>query len=198
MFQSTPARGGRPAKGLPKSRRTCFNPRPHVAGDQYADQHGGGMVGFNPRPHVAGDDDACHADDAKHDVSIHARTWRATRRRSGHRAGGDVSIHARTWRATIDLSVNGQKVDTFQSTPARGGRRSRCRPCPTAQTFQSTPARGGRPWAGVSLITHPGFNPRPHVAGDRKPLHRVAAYQPFQSTPARGGRHSPAPSPYRC
>ena len=104
----------------------------------------------------------------------------------------DVSIHARTWRATCGLEVARGFVPMFQSTPARGGRHrtvgktgyldkvsihartwraTNGSAVPAYQCpFQSTPARGGR----LCLTPENTLRPR------------------FQSTPARGGRHLPA------
>ena len=57
LFQSTPARGGRLHTDAVCSRRPqCFNPRPHVAGDnRNRSAHRPLHRCFNPRPHVAGD-----------------------------------------------------------------------------------------------------------------------------------------------
>ena len=97
---------------------------------------------FNPRPHTAGDVE--RRDNKHHDeVSIHARTRRATLfvlDRHGERI---VSIHARTRRATGLTGAH-----------------------PSYIAFQSTPAHGGRP--SLTRSTRPAecFNPRPHTAGD--------------------------------
>ena len=142
-FQSTPARGGRHYR-----RRSCV-PLPR----------------FNPRPHAAGDVD----------LKITA-------------VDVDVSIHARTRRATMALPKK-SLAERFQSTPARGGRRDgtagsgaarRFNPRPHAAgdqtpaeyttprgSFQSTPARGGRrPIRDRTSDESRRFNPRPHAAGD--------------------------------
>ena len=57
------------------------------------------LLSFNSRPHVAGDDEDRHHGLLSW-VSIHARTWRATRAVPLRVPARRVSIHARTWRAT--------------------------------------------------------------------------------------------------
>ncbi len=55
----------------------------------------------------------------------------------------------------------------FQSTPARGGRRSVYRDLRERKMFQSTPARGGRPrYNPLCANFSRCFNPRPRAAGD--------------------------------
>ena len=75
---------------------------------------------FNSRPHVAGD--------------------LRFRRRFQH---VEVSIHARTWRATFEGRHPGD-FPRFQFTPARGGRHREAAEAVLATMFQFTPARGGR------------------------------------------------------
>ena len=56
VFQSTPARGGRPPVVLLMMLEAAsFNPRPHAAGDRPAPRNVSTTAGFNPRPHAAGD-----------------------------------------------------------------------------------------------------------------------------------------------
>ena len=121
-----------------------FNPRPRVAGDAQTVGLNTMRTSFNPRPRVAGDVIVV-AISARMTVSIHARAWRATRR------GPDC----------------GSRAERFQSTPARGGRRS-----PTSLPHVPTLR----------------FNPRPRVAGDRSITSNEQPTDQFQSTPARGGR----------
>ena len=78
---------------------------------------------------------------------------------------GEVSIHARTRRATAQ---------------AHGG--------VAAQKFQSTPARGGRRTTGNVAKPLLCFNPRPHTAGDPQVILVQYGRALFQSTPAHGGR----------
>ena len=54
-----------------------------------------------------------------------------------------VSIHARAWRATT-FSASACRRETFQFTPARGGRLAVPRYRDEVARFQFTPARGGR------------------------------------------------------
>ncbi len=152
----------------------CFNPRPHAAGDSTAAaaRHRR-RTSFNPRPHAAGDIVRTVPDARAIDVSIHARTRRATGSRVHLEAYALVSIHARTRRATSG------------------------RPRPSIGSgFQSTPARGGRRGPSLRPPAGPGcFNPRPHAAGDMADAHRTSPVIPFQSTPARGGRRDPLGTP---
>ena len=199
LFQSTPARGGRQRR-TPRCRgwESCFNPRPHAAGDDGVRTISGTLR-----------------------VSIHARTRRATDAAGDEVAACAVSIHARTRRATFVPAAN-YSVPRFQSTPARGGRRHggrrRARPggvsihartrratlanaCLNgAFVFQSTPARGGRhrahrvvpapPCVSIHARTRRAtvircataswtrsFNPRPHAAGDAVPRGTAAMPQ---------------------
>ena len=99
-----------------------FNPRPRMEGDtprqcrrwrpssfQSTPSHGGRLVR----------DIRCAN---RHDVSIHALAWRATKRSSS-------ALH----------------VNWFQSTPSRGGRLDQATRADVLPSFQSTPSRGGRP-----------------------------------------------------
>ena len=83
-----------------------------------------------------------HLDDSE--VSIHARTRRATLVELDAVKPESVSIHARTRRATWAWRDSAALSESFQSTPAHGGRpRGRCKP-----------------------DSRRCFNPRPHTAGD--------------------------------
>ncbi len=124
--------------------------------------------GFNSRPRVAGD--AGVGRPVRHlAVSIHARAWRAT---------------AKEWRGGI--------LETFQFTPARGGRPIAA--CPAIDTMLVS--IHARAWRATSEPAEADaarrFNSRPRVAGDcvrsRETLPLV-----FQFTPARGGRHRGLP-----
>jgi len=76
-----------------------FNPRPHTAGDKSDLDKFIETACFNPRPHTAGDAlDLTIAEAAE--VSIHARTRRATKIKKNRKKHLTVSIHARTRRAT--------------------------------------------------------------------------------------------------
>ncbi len=105
LFQSTPAHDGRRARHAPRTRRrTGFNPRPHTTGD------------------IAG-----HKAMIRYDVSIHARTRRAT------------------W-----WPQRSQVVMMFQSTPAHDGRR------PSASSSCSRARFNPRPHTTGDLsATHP-------------------------------------------
>ncbi len=54
-FQSTPPRGGRPARPATRSRPPCFNPRPRAGGDAVAELPVAKLACFNPRPRAGGD-----------------------------------------------------------------------------------------------------------------------------------------------
>jgi len=97
-FQSTPARGGRPAALDGLAAEVCFNPRPRAAGDFRDLQHENDQI-----------------------VSIHARARRATDGLGCMLAGfGFQSTPARGGRRLLVGAADFH--DAFQSTPARGGR----------------------------------------------------------------------------
>jgi len=82
-------------------RRTCFNPRPHAAGDADAVAATESLKSFNPRPHAVGD-----AYNRPGGPSA-AEQFQSTPARGGRPLGQinlvdriAVSIHARTRRAT--------------------------------------------------------------------------------------------------
>ena len=79
MFQFTPARGGRQSPLWIDNAAGRFNSRPHVAGDIGSTLAIFYCASFNSRPHVAGDSLRALRGDVG-EVSIHARTWRATAR----------------------------------------------------------------------------------------------------------------------
>ena len=147
-FQSTPPRGGRragagrrgrdpvvsihaPARGATGTAPTatcitpCFNPRPRAGGDRsprcWARPPG---PRFNPRPRAGGDVREGDVEAGRTAVSIHAPA-----------------------RGATGASQTGAELDTFQSTPPRGGRLSTTVQSTPATVFQSTPPRGGRLWA---------------------------------------------------
>jgi len=164
MFQSTPARGGRPGRPGMTILTGKFQSTP---------ARGGRLATSVALNRTA-------------EVSIHARARRATVALAGF-----STVHlfqstpARGGRpATDEISIG---AHLFQSTPARGGRR---RPGPSLRRpamFQSTPARGGRrPWPQCPLRCC--FNPRPRAAGDLGDMRSAVTHLVFQSTPARGGR----------
>ena len=171
-FQSTPPRGKRRARPIP---RPGFNPRP-------------------PREATSG----CDGADA---VSIHApareatpyprtaavtaiqRVFQSTPPR-GKRPGAamsphriqEVSIHAPAREAT---SFGSQPMVafgmSFQSTPPRGKRPGAAStPHRVPRKFQSTPPRGKRPaTSGPCPRTCPCFNPRPRAGSDSRRVHPV-------------------------
>ena len=147
------------------TRALRFNPRPHAAGDGEDFRLRGRAKRFNPRPHAAGDPLAARLDVGDYVVSIHARTRRATPRFPFRPRMGNVSIHARTRRATHSFGY-----------------------CTIFDSFQSTPARGGRLRATRFGCLLDCFNPRPHAAGDLITDPTCNRLVMFQSTPARGGR----------
>ena len=133
-----------------RSRRRCavamrFNPRPHAAGDGCdTDVTAEAQVSIHARTRRATPAAALAAkaasmfqstparggrprsggDPTRLEVSIHARTRRATIAASARSRPGDmVSIHARTRRATQLAPAMRMVAESFQSTPARGGRR---------------------------------------------------------------------------
>ncbi len=119
-FQFTPARGGRRRGSSRLSAGTSFNSRPHVAGDTAATD-GQTKRRFQFTPARGGRRWAAGVGGVFGDVSIHARTWRATCGQVMQLKALEVSIHARTWRATVKR-LRRDRTKKFQFTPARGGR----------------------------------------------------------------------------
>ena len=151
----------------PRSTSSCggsFNPRPHMAGDLAEIQPPREQVMFQSTPAHGGRRDVNLDIGVRALVSIHARTWRATKGGMAYVEAFLVSIHARTWRATRTRQ-HSNSSRLFQSTPAHGGRpgangiigvlsvsihartwRATIGPCKSRRQrmFQSTPAHGGR------------------------------------------------------
>ncbi len=121
-----------------------FNPRPRVGGDRRMESICLSGKCFNPRPRVGGDEPSVHNSMICQDVSIHAPAWGATA--------------ASCWYAFI--------VDSFQSTPPRGGRP----PCSSADhvwhCFNPRPRVGGDLRSYACCRHQICFNPRPRVGGD--------------------------------
>ncbi len=213
MFQSTPARGGRPTR-CPRSPTTLvFQSTPARGGRLYrsATSAASFSVSIHARAGRATSGHRHHR--IREAVSIHARAGRATRVPAAGprgntsfnprpRGAGDgafpvgpagrarVSIHARAGRATRVTRSTTTGACTFQSTPARGGRRAQ--PCPARHgRAVSIHARAGRATPGpVSPAPCAWrFNPRPRGAGDWSAGQSAVDGNAFQSTPARGGRH---------
>ena len=101
-FQSTPPRGGRPTNTTTTYEAQCFNPRPRVGGDRMALR-----------------------DLARPVVSIHAPAWGAT----VHALGSGSARRSFNPRPRVGgdrlPSVFTVCPGRFQSTPPRGGRRTR-------------------------------------------------------------------------
>ena len=159
-----------------------------MAGDRRAEKIAFLPGSFNPRPHVAGDALALGALLSRLQVSIHARTWRATSALSA--PSRMMQCFNPRPHVAGDCQFRSAKAHPcgFQSTPARGGRPELLEFVATHTEFQSTPARGGRPEGSVWKAANACFNPRPHVAGDRIRAPASPSRRRFQSTPARGGR----------
>ena len=78
-FQSTPARGGRRMlRNWKMAVRRCFNPRPHAAGDPFAQRDFQVLDMFQSTPARGGRHECVGLGAALQQVSIHARTRRAT------------------------------------------------------------------------------------------------------------------------
>ena len=102
----------------------------------------------------------------------------------------DVSIHARTRRATYRLADTQPLETSFNPRPhAAGDNQRRPRVAMRPDSFNPRPHAAG----DVPSIRHPAtetsFNPRPHAAGDERAVNGPYPTVRFQSTPARGGRH---------
>ena len=143
-FQSTPAHGGRPRYTAPDSIHRSFNPRPHTAGDpDTCPDILKASISFNPRPHTAGDmrrilrlGRVMSFNPRPHTAGDLQETLSAV--------GKDVSIHARTRRATLKLSAATADDNSFNPRPHTAGDYNRPAAVCKAGKFQSTPAHGGR------------------------------------------------------
>ena len=165
MFQSTPARDGRPEHAwLVNVCSLSFNPRPRATGDQGSVCRRCRWGCFNPRPRATGDRDE-ETTGLSLIVSIHARARRATAVARRQRVGDGVSIHARARRATLAATATAAR-EKFQSTPARDGRQRAGNNTLVPPPFQSTPARDGRRMHPSTATEGMGFNPRPRATGD--------------------------------
>ena len=235
-FNPRPRAAGDVLAACVYARPDSFNPRPRAAGDHSpACSRSRGLRRFNPRPRAAGDDPSAASPTTRKtfqstparggrrlprrqppstgwNVSIHARTRRATRRPSRGiaprpscfnprpRAAGDarsyrasraseVSIHARARRATPSPDHHGTQL-MFQSTPARGGRhRSRCsaRIHETVSIHARTRRATAAPMSSYRRVLW--FQSTPARGGRRRrPGTGSRGVHVFQSTPARGGR----------
>ena len=165
-FQSTPARGGRPTQINGVGTGNVFQSTPARGGRPNLTNAPTAGDRFNPRPHAAGD------------VQGLGRSLDST-----------VSIHARTRRATVEPRFNRASL-SFQSTPARGGRRGLLQALAPGDRFNPRPHAAGD---GRSFNDDPRrlcFNPRPHAAGDMITQFFRKRFLRFQSTPARGGRRN--------
>ncbi len=164
VFQSTPARGGR-RRLAPDRQRTCFNPRPRAAGDRRGVAVSMSITTFQSTPARGGRRCCGFSDRCQLHVSIHARARGATID-SRDAAAQLVSFNPRP-RAAGDLVDAVAPASACVSIHARA-RRATCRStcCRSMTMFQSTPARGGRHVLVASSMCR----------------------QMFQSTPARGGR----------
>ena len=166
LFQFTRARGARPPLSAPSPAPVGFNSRAHGARDRRHQNPAPCGRCFNSRAHGARD--------LRAGPGVHR---------------GDVSIHARTGRATWP-GTGGTTTERFQFTRARGAR-----PCGRrrgAVRGVSIHARTGRATCRTWLSPPcRGFNSRAHGARDSPGL----APRPssgFQFTRARGARQDPA------
>ena len=101
VFQSTPARGGRRrVSSIARLLLRRFNPRPHAAGDRRLRRRSVADALFQSTPARGGRPRTVERGHAGVDVSIHARTRRATQHHIRTAGSDTVSIHARTRRAT--------------------------------------------------------------------------------------------------
>src|ERR1019366_8868269 len=126
VFQSTPARGGRPIAADVDAHRRHVSiharaRRATVSQSLYQIRSG---VSIHARARRA--TRYVGVDSWPEWVSIHARARRATRYVGVDSWPEWVSIHARARRATFDGFTTLSNVDVFQSTPARGGRQRQC------------------------------------------------------------------------
>ena len=188
LFQSTPAHGGRLATtSRIVSPMASFNPRPRMAGDSFGLASQSRQVCFNPRPRMAGDQSGSRRAHGNHDVSIHARAWRATFVLAPHhcrpcfnprpRMAGDPHSPA------YDLGRY-----CFNPRPRMAGDNSDRFARPQHGSFNPRPRMAGdetknrhgavlgvsihaRAWRATRIATElccmrQRFNPRPRMAGD--------------------------------
>ena len=161
-FQFTRARGARQTPPEPGTVRTVFQftrargARPSTIGAWPWTRC------FNSRAHGARDGTLC-ARKGGEDVSIHARTGRATRHELHHDKDGSFNSRAHGARDDGPVHAPPQRMVSIH---ARTGRATPARPPPLR-------------WAC--------FNSRAHGARDEAPLPAVQAHQ-FQFTRARGAR----------
>ncbi len=120
------------------------------------------------------------------EVSIHARTRRATKHLLSLILSLSVSIHARTRRATFWLSHT-LPADSFNPRPHTAGDVQQRFFVSRRQRFQSTPAHGGRHTHLLIVLDTPGFNPRPHTAGDRTTPSSAKSLASFNPRPHTAG-----------
>ncbi len=173
LFQFTRARGARQDTPVELPLEAFrFNSRAHGARDSFRSAGSRARSCFNSRAHGARDSSAS-VKPGWHDVSIHARTGRAT--------------GLGTYRPGRYL---------FQFTRARGARLNTAKPAAIGRSFQFTRARGARP--DVPRQGRQGtscFNSRAHGARDRP----VRDYSTSLSVSihARTGRATKKPDEWR-
>ena len=192
-----------------------FNSRPHVAGDmggklaqprvivfQFTPARGGRLLGhaleelgasFQFTPARGGRPAAASMRTLSKVVSIHARTWRATRCRT--RASRRCRRFNSRPHVAGDCAAGrtDPRRDCFNSRPHVAGDDVMTILVAPRSAFQFTPARGGRPLKSGIRTHNRGFNSRPHVAGDGLPMLNATFISEFQFTPARGGRPRDTP-----
>ena len=219
VFQSTPARGGRPLSRLPslwtrdvsihaRTRRatpasrmkpyaSSFNPRPHAAGDDRCLRRCDGMS-FQSTPARGGRPlPAARIDGWR--VSIHARTRRATAAGGIRTPQRHVSIHARTRRATRARRQASCGTAGFNPRPhAAGDRRVELRGAAIRVSIHAR-TRRATPSGHLTVRRSTSFNPRPHAAGDIRPARSAGCRQCFNPRPhAAGDIVDDAALLYRC
>ncbi len=147
------------------SNRSRFNPRPRVGGD------GGDLfselfiLGFNPRPRVGGDMPQLKR------LARWLR-FQSTPPRGGRRGASyiayrmpEVSIHAPAWGATKDSGLPPRCSNGFNPRPRVGGDAANSSTSNPLNTFQSTPPRGGRRTDPFWQINYPPFQSTPPRGG---------------------------------
>ena len=170
-FQSTPAHDGRPGKvwRYRRLRNVSIHARTRRATSTRRPTRQR-TYRFNPRPHTTGD--AIMAGDASNNGLFQSTPAHDGRRPEprGESSQRDVSIHARTRRATRCQACRGPLRSGFNPRPHTTGDRKRAFPVPATARFQSTPAHDGRRHVAAAVRRrHDCFNPRPHTAGDAMP-----------------------------
>ena len=119
-FNSRPHVAGDRARTRGGLRCPRFNSRPHVAGDPRRSCRRTCHGSFNSRPHVAGDLTVAPLGSPWHTFQFTPARGGRLRPQALRRRAAEVSIHARTWRATL-MAAQIARPASFNSRPHVAG-----------------------------------------------------------------------------